>query len=159
MTFCRSNTKRTWGPRMDKRKCLGGQTLVELAIVLPCFCLGVFMAVQLMTYCHNMIELERMAQLAIDRLNPDTYGERTKYSLFNSLWGNFSPPQIRYSSEMPQPWRPFHGPSTVKQEGRFFNVKVSMLLMPGAGFSSVLDTVKQESFGETYLEPPVPQEE
>lgn len=144
---------------MDRGRRIGGQTLVELAIVLPCFCLGVFMAVQLMTYCHNMIEMERMAQLAIDRLNPDTYGNRTKYSLLNSLWGNFTLPEIHYSSERPQPWRPFHGISTVKQEGRLFNVEVGMYLMPGAGFSRVLDTVKQVSFGGTYLEPPVPVEE
>ena len=144
---------------MDKKRGERGQTLVELSLVLPCFCLGVFMAVQLMTYCHNMVEMERMAQLAIDRINPDTYGNRSNYSLFNSLWGYFSPPKIQYSSEMPQPWRPFHGISTVKQEGRFFNVKVGMDLLPGAGFSRVLGTVRQESFGETYLEPPVPPEE
>ncbi len=136
-----------------------GQALVELAIVLPCFCLGVFMAVQLITYCHNMVELQRMAQLAIDRLNPDTYGDRSKYSLLNSLWGYFTLPEIRYSSERPRPWRPFHGPSTVKQEGCWFSVKVGTTLLPGAGFSSAWGTVKQESFGETYLEPPVPPEE
>ncbi len=144
---------------MDKRKRIGGQTLVELALVLPCFCLGVFMAVQLMTYCHNMIEMERMAQLAIDRVNPDTYGSRTQYSLFNSLWGYFSLPAIQYTPGRADPWRRCNGMYTVKAEGSFFNVRVSMLLMPGAGFSSVLDTVKQESFGETYTEPPVPPEE
>ncbi len=146
---------------MDKRRNDRGQTLVELALVLPCFCLGVFMAVQLMTYCHNMIELQRMAQLAIDRVNPDTYQTRSEsYTLLNSLWGNFSKPRIpRPRSQVANPWRPFNGLSTVKQEGRFYSVKVGTYLKPGNGFSKILDTVKQDSFGETYSEPPIPPEE
>ena len=56
-----------------------GQTLVELALVLPCFCLGIFMAVQLICSCHNMLELERMATVAINRISIENYQDAYKY--------------------------------------------------------------------------------
>jgi hypothetical protein len=136
-----------------------GQTLVELAVVLPCFCLGIFMAVQLMCYCHNMIELQRMAQLAIDRVSYDNYQSGKTYSLFDSLWGRTSfsrPPPL---SDMPRPWRPFRGISTIREPGHFFHVHLDSVLMPGDGFSRVLPGVTQKSYAENFIEPPVPPEE
>ena len=135
-----------------------GQTLVELALVLPCFCLGVFMAVQLICYCHNMIELQRMGQLMIDRLSYDNYQAQKRYSRFNSLWGRFSIPQAHFLREAPAVWRPFHGLSTVQDQGQLFRVEVGTDLYPGNGFSAVLATVSQRGLAETYLEPPIPVE-
>ena len=135
-----------------------GQSLVELALALPCFSLGVLMAVQLICYCHNMIELQRMSQLMSDRLTYENYTAARGYSRFNSLWGSFTMPLLHYSSERPATWRPFRGLSTVQGEGRFFRTQVDLRLLPGEGFSHVLSTVSQWGFAETYLEPPVPPE-
>src|SRR5205085_2517411 len=111
-----------------------GQTLVELALVLPCFCLGVFMAVQLICYCHNMIELERMAQLMIDRVTYQNYRATKPYYLFNSLWGRFVPPLCHFSTSLSKPWRPFSGLSTIQKEGRTFQMHIETHLLPSAGF-------------------------
>jgi hypothetical protein len=143
---------------MGKRE-ESGQTLVELALVLPCFCLGVFMAVQLICYCHNMVELQRMAQLMSDRISYDSYADNKVYKRFNSLWGHFLIPQIHFSRQAPQPWRPFRGISTVQNSGQLFGVSVKTDLLPGAGFSRVLDTVSQQGVAETFLEPPIPVED
>src|SRR5438552_3823937 len=103
---------------MDERGEPQGQTLVELALVLPCFCLGVFMAVQLMTYCHNMIELQRMAQVALHRVTIENYKEAYKHYGFHSLYGNVTTPRDRFTSQAPTPWRPFEGVSTTGEPGR-----------------------------------------
>ena len=144
---------------MDKGRNNRGQTLVELALVLPCFCLGVFMAVQLMTYCHNMIELQRMAQVMIDRITYKNYRSSKIYTRPNSLDGKLTHPMAHFSTERVQPWRPFNGISTVDEEGRFFKVKVDTTLLTGNGFRGDLERVKQQAFAETYLEPPLPPED
>jgi len=141
---------------MGKRSVERGQTLVELALVLPCFCLGVFMAVQLICYCHNMIELQRMAQVMVDRVSYENYKATKPYTRFNSLWGRFSFPRARYATQLSQPWRPFQGVSVVKEPGRFFSVHVDTDLLPGQGFSSVLSVVSQKAYAETFLETPIP---
>src|SRR6202158_1749200 len=86
MICSRSKIKRIWSPRMDKRRAYEGQTLVELALVLPCFCLGIFMAVQLMTYCHNMVELQRMSMVALHRVTIENYKDAYKHYWFHSLY-------------------------------------------------------------------------
>ena len=136
-----------------------GQSLVELALTLPCFCLGVLMAVQLICYCHNMIELQRMAQVTSDRLTYENYTAERSYWRFNSLWGRITIPRLHFSSERPATWKPFRGLSTVQDEGRLFRTQVDLSLLPGDGFSRVLSTVSQRGFAEKYLEPPVPPEE
>jgi hypothetical protein len=132
---------------------------VELALVLPCFCIGVFMAVQLIWYCHNMIELQRMAQVMIDRLSYDNYQADKLYTRFNSLWGRFSTPEARFTRETAPAWRPFRGFSTVQNPGQLFGVQIDTSLFPGSGFSAGLATVSQRGLAETFLEPPIPPEE
>lgn len=144
---------------MGKRHVYNGQTLVELALVLPCFCLGVFMAVQLICYCHNMIELQRMAQVMMDRVTYDNYRARKNYTRFHSLWGRYASPQSRFSSESIPHWRPFRGVSTVHEPGRFFTVHVRSELWPGRGFRSALSSVSQSAYAENFLEPPLPLED
>jgi hypothetical protein len=143
---------------MDKRRQDRGQTLVELALVLPCFCLGIFMAVQLMTYCHNMIELQRMAQVALHRVTIENYKDAYKHYWFHSLYGNVTLPRDRFTSQAPAPWRPFGGFSTIDDPGRIVQVTVTTALLPGRGFSQVLAKVNQTAQAETLLEPPIPGE-
>ena len=135
-----------------------GQTLVELSLVLPCFCLGIFMAVQLMCYCHNMIELQRMVQVMTDRVSYDNYLARKKYARFNSLWGRVTDPWVYFSNNPLQPWQPFRGKSTIQEPGRLIRAYSENDLLPGLGFSSVLAKKTQRAYAETYLEPPIPQE-
>ena len=146
---------------MDERLCKvpKGQTLIELAVVLPCFCMGVFMGVQLIYYCHNMIELQRMAQVAIDRVSYENYEIRKKYTRFQSLWGPYKKRPSTFGSEIPQPWRPFKGISTIKNSGRYIHVCVTSDLLPGAGFSRVFPKVTQQAFAATFLESSVPEEQ
>ena len=136
-----------------------GQSLVELALVLPCFCIGVFMAVQLIWYCHNMIELQRMAQVMVDRLSFENYRAEKLYTRFNSLWGRFALPEARFTRESIPDWRPCRGLSTLQDQGQLFGVEVQTRLFPGSGFSSGLATVTQRGLAETYLEPAIPPEE
>ena len=144
---------------MAKSRSLRGQTLVELALVLPCFCLGVFMAVQLICYCHNMIELQRMVQVMADRVSYDNYRARKSYSRFNSMWGRFSDPWVHFSNDPVQPWLPFHGKSTIQEPGRFIRAYSESDLLPGQGFSRVLAKKTERAYAETYLEPPIPPED
>src|SRR5438552_544629 len=130
------NRRKTWSPHMDNRRRECGQTLVELALVLPCFCLGVFMAVQLMTYCHNMIELQRMAQVMSGRQSYSR--DQTGYNFFDSLWGNTTPLSQKPVFERPTVWRRFRGLSTLQQTGWFFRTQLSTTLLPGDGILSSL---------------------
>ena len=143
---------------MDRPTSLQGQTLVELAVVLPCFCLGIFMGLQLMYYCHNMISLQRMATVVANRISIENYKDAYKYTWFYSLYGNAMPPTIHYQSQVPASWKPFRGLSTVKERGRIVQVTVQSQLLPGLGFSRVLPRVTQDAAAEIFLEPPIPQE-
>ena len=144
---------------MDKRQTDRGQTIVELAIVLPCFCLGVFMGVQLMWCCHNFVELQRMAQVMIDRVTLENYQSRKKYTRFTSLWGEYEDPWGYFDTVTVQPWRPFNGVSTFKETGRFFRVHVDSELFHGEGFTNVLANVPERAYAETFIEPPIPAEQ
>jgi hypothetical protein len=135
-----------------------GQTLVELALVLPCFCLGIFMAVQMMTYCHNMVELQRMSMVALHRVTIENYKDAFKHYWFHSLYGNVTKPQDHFASQMPNPWRPFRGISTIKDSGRIVQVTVASDLLPGNGFRKVLARVTQTAQAETLLEAPLPED-
>ena len=143
---------------MDKRRAYEGQTLVELALVLPCFCLGIFMAVQLMTYCHNMVELQRMSMVALHRVTIENYKDAYKHYWFHSLYGNVTKPQDHFASQIPNPWRPFHGKSTIQDTGRIVNVTVKCDLLPEKGFSQVLPRVSQSAQAEVILEAPLPED-
>jgi hypothetical protein len=143
---------------MDSRRSAHGQTLTELALVLPCFCLGVFMAVQLICYCHNMIEIQRMAQVMIDRQSEGNAQGSRKYWLFQSLWGRTGVNRIKSDSRSAYDWRPFRGISTTDHAGWYRQIQVSTQLLPGKGFSRTFASVKQSGFAETYIEPPLPPE-
>jgi len=143
---------------MDKLSATHGQTLVELSLVLPCFCLGIFLAVQLICYCHNMIEIQRMAQVMIDR-QTDNNGEGTRrYWLFQSLWGRTGVNRITPKSRRSYDWRPFKGISTTDEKGWYRQIEVTTHLFSSAGFSHAFPSVKQSGYAETYIEPAPPPE-
>ena len=134
-----------------------GQSLVEMALVLPVLLFVLALAIQLIFYCHNMIELQRMAMVAGDRLTIENYKDARNYYWFNSLQGNFLTPKLHYKSEVVQ--RPFNGRSTVQSPGRLVLVWAESNLLPGFGFMSWLPKVSQEAYAEVLLEPPLPRDE
>lgn len=142
--------------RVNRRQ--NGQTLVELALVLPCFCLGIFMAVQLIYLCHNMIELQRMAALDVERASLEHFRSGGKHFLFESMFGIVSPPRAEFKKK-PTPWRPFKGEFTIKVPGQIVSVKESSTLHHGSGFSGVFPDVLQSANAETLLETPLPENE
>ncbi len=132
-----------------------GQTLVEFAVVLPCFALGIFTGVQLICYCHNMIELQRMAQITIDRPSASRVRE---YWRFHGLWGRYRGEKIRPRTQRAAPWRHHKGLKTLREPGVFSQARISAQLLPGEGFSRALAPVTQKSYAQTYWEAPTPQE-
>jgi hypothetical protein len=144
---------------MDRLLNVRGQTLVELALVLPCLCLGLFMAVQLVCYAHNMIEIQRMAQVTIDRVSYENYASRKRYTRFEALWGRGQAPRSSFRSEPARSWRPFRGISTIQDRGRWVQARVEARLLPNGPFSRNLGTLPEAALAETWLEPPVPVED
>jgi hypothetical protein len=135
-----------------------GQTLAELALILPVFCSGLMVTVQLICFCHNMIELQRMAMVAIDHVSVENYRSERRHYWFHSLRGHVTIPRASYKSEKLQPWRPFKGIATITEPGRLVKVRVSSDLLPRSGFGRVLAPVTQCAFAETMLEPRIPSE-
>jgi len=134
-----------------------GQTLVEVALVLPCVCLGVFMGVQLIYYCHNMIELQRMAALDIERISLEHFRSGGRHFLFESMFGPISPPMAKFEKKA-TPWRPFEGLSTLQAPGQIVSVEERSDLKHGAGFAGVFPQVTQRANAETLLETPLPED-
>ncbi len=116
------------------------------------------MALQLILYCHNMIELQRMAQVMSDRQSYSATKSVRDYSRFHALWGKVGLGKLRVEHWQPRPWRPFRGISTVQHPGLFYRVQVGATLFPGHGFSRVLGWASKTGYAEGYLEPPLPQE-
>jgi hypothetical protein len=135
-----------------------GQTLVELAIVLPLFCLGVFTTVHLGRVIHDAVEIQRMASVAAASVSLENYRGTRSYYWLNSLIGDFSVPKISCTSEVVGGWRPFRGIATLKTHGRIVKATVGTTLFPGEGFTRVLPRVRYSASAETLLEPAVPEE-
>lgn len=135
-----------------------GQTLVEAAIALPTLCLGIFMGVQLLTYGHNMIELQRMAQVMGEEQTERYQTGTRKYWMWNQLWGKRSEDRVRTSMRRAWPWRRHRGISTLRQPGAFYQTQVTSRLLPGPGFSRGLSSVSQVALAQGYFEPQPPEE-
>lgn len=136
---------------MDKRSPDAGQALVEVALLVPCLILGIFMGLQLIIVCHNLVAQQRMTQLMVDSKSADG-GTRTPiYSLFHRLWGNVALEKVQVVVRRAVPWRPHHGISTVRSPGTFVSVRLGSRFLPVAGFTPVhIVTASQ-----TYYEPMV----
>ena len=135
-----------------------GQTLVEAAMVLPVLGLGIFMALQLIWYCHNMVQLQRMAALAAERFSPGKSATTRGYSLFYSLEGRVLAPEIICQDRSAATWLTASGASTIKTKGTVLTATVSTTLFPGTGFSRLLPAVRQQAIAALPIDPPVPAE-
>jgi len=137
-----------------------GQALVEVAIVLPLMGLGVFMALQLIWYCHNMLELQRMAMITADQVTFKTRDQKRHYTLFDSLWGRILPPNLKRTSRLVPNWL-YASPSLTvsKDPGYLVEIETSTDLLPSRGFIRFLPVVKQHAFAEILLDAPLADDE
>jgi hypothetical protein len=135
-----------------------GQTLVEVAVVLPLLGLAIAVALQLIFLCLNRIELQVLAAKAVRQISVES-PRVAPLVIPNPLWGRAMPPQQRSSPNAIQPWHPFKGPSTIQTQGSVAVVRVESQLLPMGGFGSVLAMVTQVATAETLLEPPRPAED
>lgn len=111
-----------------------------------------------MIYCHDAIELHRMAQLSTD-INRKGLGTQIRnYYLFHGLWGHVILPQMRTTVQRAAPWRRHRGISTIRTPGSFVQTNVAARLLPGPGFSRVFPPALLQSAAQTYFEPSIEQE-
>src|SRR5258708_7781315 len=91
----------------------GGQSLVELALIIPLIFFVLLTYFQLVMTCHNAITLQAMvAETA--RANALQENDSTKVSLqallrASQLLGKVIPPRSQRSTTILSPWRPFKG--------------------------------------------------
>jgi len=136
---------------------VGGQSMVELAVVLAAFCLSVLAMVQLFVFCRNKLELQRMAQISSDHVVPSTPLGHTLYPQFNRLWGRVLAPNVyRHTTQRLTSWRGFGGISTVRAKGSVISNELSCALLPGAGFTSTLGSAQQNATSISLVEPFIP---
>jgi hypothetical protein len=128
-----------------------GQSVVETALVLPVLFLGIFTALQLIWYCHNMIELQRMAGVAADRLSLENL-HKTNYHWISLLQGPTTIPKSTRHRETELQWIPARGVHLAHDRGVYATVRVETMLLPGTGFSRVLGAVRQDASAQTLIE-------
>jgi hypothetical protein len=143
---------------MDKRARDGGQTLVEVALVLPLLGLAVAVAVQMIVFCHNMIALQMMAAKAARQISVES-PRLPPPPIPSPLWGHVTPAVLRQSKQIVPSWLPFKGKSTVQSAGQLVLVQIKSQLLPGLGFGRVLPMLTQTATAETLFEPPRPSED
>ena len=131
----------------------GGQSLVEVAIVLPVLMVGIFVTAQLAIFCHNRVSLQKMAlQIAVKKTAEDAYTPT------NILWGraslSVSHPKIL---QLPHPWRYFYSLTSVnKSPGHVYSLQASSVLSPSAMLFGKIPTVLQMATAVAYSETPAP---
>lgn len=135
-----------------------GQTLAEMAIVLPVLCLGIFTAVQTCRYGINMLESQRMAQLNAKRLTAEDFPASRNHHLFHSLKGVTTTPGVGFRRRVAVPWRAHHGFRTLQTRGWIAQAEVESQLLPSGGWTKTLPRLRQSAIAWTYLEPEVPRE-
>jgi len=143
---------------MVKSRKSNGQTLVEVAVVLPLLGLAIAVALQLIFVFLNRIELQVLAAKAARQISVETPSVPS-IVIPNPLWGRATPPQQRSSTNAIQPWNPFKGQSTIQSTGYLAVIQIKSNLLSGGGFGSVLPNVAQYATAETLLEPPRPPED
>jgi hypothetical protein len=142
---------------MADRLKVQGQTLVEMAVVLPILGLAIAAGIQLIVFCHNMITLQLMAANAVRQISAESPMVPPD-SMSHLLWGQTLVVVPKSSRQTIQPWRPFWGKSTVQSPGCLVLVTMQTTLLPGPGFGRFLPLVRQAAAAETLFEPPRPSE-
>jgi hypothetical protein len=146
---------------MDSPRDHGGQTLVELALVLPVTALLIFTGFQIVAACVNLVILETKAAQAAHKIVEVKSRPSLLFLVGTSLWGRTSLVRPQSNSMAPQPWRPFKGvlfAPTLSAPGCYSNVTLQSTLLPGLGFTQNLNTFHMKINAETYVEPDPPAE-
>jgi len=132
-------------PRSHKRiGNIKGQTLVELAFVIPGFCLAVFAIVRLVVFCWNQVEFQRMAQVAGNDATHSTPDGYRPYHWGNKSWGMRFPSVTRHYTSTPVTRaQAYRGISTTSLPLRLMHIEIT-------------GPNKQKSSIMTLIEPPIP---
>jgi hypothetical protein len=139
-----------------------GQSLVELAVVLPVLLLGIVVSSQLIVLCADEFVMQKRVWNAFRQASLQGSAVLNA-SLVRPLWGIPTPVIFHRSSEIPNPWRPFKAMpllgSTVQSPGYIVSFNVSSSLLPKYGIGWVLPAVPFQAGAEVPLEPEIPREE
>ncbi len=150
---------------MDKRQKSSGQTLVELALVMPVVLLLIFTGFQIVAACVNLVVLQTKVFQTSRRVSNH---QRSFPGLLGfSLWGRAAFPRLQRSSQTLQPWRPFKRViglpvpviNTVHTPGYLVQLRLQSSLWPGMGITRMLPIVPLHVSAETILEPDPPAEQ
>ena len=144
---------------MGNRRRNKGQTLIEVAVVLPLVCLAIVVTVQMIAFCHNAVLLQKMAFQTSRDLSA-SMRTTPAWLIRNPLWGRGAAPCPHRSTSILNPWRSFRTRlcPRVSDPGHVTTVDVDSVLLPTMGFGSDLMPLHQTASAEAYLEPPIPQQ-
>jgi len=132
-----------------------GQTIVELALLLPALSFSVLVIVQFLVFCRNQLEIQHMAQIASDQVAPTTPAGRAIYPQFNKLWGSHTLPDLNRTSAAISSWKPYRGVSTVTASAQLMTLDIESYLLPGPVIEA-LGLAKQHATAQALREAPVP---
>jgi len=134
-----------------------GQSLVEVAVVLPLLMMGIFVTAQLAIFCHNRVCLQTMAlQMATKKTSETPYARPV-----NTLWGNttLSAPSPKTVS-LPHPWRYFYSLTAVNNSpGHIYMARATSVLGPGPVLAGKIPNVTQLATAAAYVETPAPSQD
>lgn len=132
------------------RRRVDGQTLVEVALILPWLLLAVVVFAQVWCLCHNACAMQMgVFQYVRERL-------LSEVEVMRELRGQVTPPSFHVEHRMIQTWRPFPGSATVKTPGFLASVQGSVMQWKG-GWG--LPPLRIVAFAEIPQEPPIPEEQ
>jgi hypothetical protein len=131
---------------------------VEVALVLPLFGLGLFTALQLIVYCRNMVELQRMASVEVDRLDVSRPRMGRQYHWFHALEGQTSGITVHNVRDTQMRWVPNEAVAKTQDRGHVVHSELTTRLFPTRGFRRALPIVTQSATAVTLLEPAIPEE-
>jgi hypothetical protein len=146
---------------MDKWCTKDGQTLVELALVLPVTALLIFMSFQIVAACVNLVVLQTKAAQAVHKIVGMKSGPSLWPLVGTPLWGRTSLVRPLRTSTPLQPWRPFKGmpfAPTLSTPGHYALLSLESTLIPGLGFTRSLKMFRMKINAETYVDPDPPAE-
>ena len=146
---------------MDKPRTDSGQTLVELALVLPLTALLLFMGFQIVAACVNLVVLQTKAAQAVHKIVEAKNRPSLLPLIGTPLWGRTSLVRPQSTRNPAKPWRPFKGvpfASTLSTPGHYALLNLESTLLPGLGFARILPSFRMKAMAETYIEPDPPAE-
>lgn len=138
-----------------------GQSLVEMALILPLFFFVAVVFFHLLIAFHNAIELQvRTATIARDIAADEGSAGYMKDLLppMNML-GQVLPPVFHRDSRLLAPWRSYRALETIKTSGHLIAVQMHIATLPRTIFKWMLPQTTLTYTAEFPQDPPVPAEE